>query len=67
MVTSMTILNGRIWGKSKTLDRRRIIKGRDGANPVSKNNYIKKLIRIPAATALPITPATFGAIACISK
>jgi hypothetical protein len=29
--------------------------------------YIRKLSRIPAATAEPITPATFGPIACISK
>lgn len=33
----------------------------------SINHPIKKERRIPAATALPITPATFGAIACISK
>jgi hypothetical protein len=31
------------------------------------NCYDKKLSRIPAATALPITPATFGPMACISK
>jgi hypothetical protein len=30
-------------------------------------SYSRKLSRIPAATAEPITPATFGAIACISK
>ena len=29
--------------------------------------YSKKLINIPAAMAEPITPATFGAIACISR
>lgn len=29
--------------------------------------YIKKLNRIPAATADPITPETLGAIACISR
>src|SRR5690554_7166724 len=29
--------------------------------------YNKKLIIIPAATAEPITPETFGAIACINK
>ena len=29
--------------------------------------YIKNPNRIPAATAEPITPATFGPIACISK
>lgn len=29
--------------------------------------YIRKLRRIPAATAEPITPETLGAIACISK
>ena len=30
-------------------------------------SYIKNPSRIPAATAEPITPATFGPIACISK
>jgi|GEM_PF-3131839 len=29
--------------------------------------YIKKLSKIPAATAEPITPATLGAMACISR
>ncbi len=29
--------------------------------------YIKKLNKIPAATAEPITPETLGAIACINK
>ena len=29
--------------------------------------YFKKLNNIPAATALPTTPATFGPIACIIK
>lgn len=29
--------------------------------------YSKKLNKIPAATADPITPETFGAMACISK
>jgi hypothetical protein len=29
--------------------------------------YPRKLSRIPAATAEPITPATFGAIACIRR
>lgn len=33
----------------------------------SINHPMKNERRIPAATALPITPATFGAIACISK
>ena len=31
------------------------------------NFYFKKLNNIPAATALPTTPATFGPIACIIK
>ncbi|SDB82997.1 hypothetical protein SAMN05216323_100247 [Williamwhitmania taraxaci] len=30
-------------------------------------DYDRKLSKIPAATALPITPATFGPMACISK
>ena len=30
-------------------------------------NYAKKLSKRPAATALPITPATLGPIACMSK
>ncbi len=34
---------------------------------IEKPLYNKKLSRIPAATALPITPETFGAIACISR
>lgn len=29
--------------------------------------YIRKLSSVPAATAEPITPATLGAMACISK
>lgn len=29
--------------------------------------YIKNPNKIPAATAEPITPATFGPIACINK
>ena len=29
--------------------------------------YIKKLSNIPAPTADPITPETFGAMACISR
>ena len=29
--------------------------------------YARKLNKIPAATAEPITPATFGPMACISK
>jgi len=35
--------------------------------PESFFPYIKKLIITPAATADPITPDTFGAIACINK
>ena len=31
------------------------------------NYYPSMLRRIPAATAEPITPATFGPIACINK
>lgn len=31
------------------------------------NDYPKKLSRIPAATAEPITPATLGPIACIRR
>ena len=34
---------------------------------VIMRNYKRKLIKIPAATAEPITPATFGAIACIKR
>ena len=30
-------------------------------------DYIKNPSKIPAATAEPITPATFGPIACINK
>lgn len=30
-------------------------------------SYPKKPNKIPAATAEPITPATFGPIACINK
>src|SRR5690554_7071333 len=32
-----------------------------------KNNQLRSLIITPAATAEPITPATFGPIACISR
>ena len=31
------------------------------------SDYPRKLRRMPAATAEPMTPATFGAIACISR
>ena len=33
----------------------------------SHANQPKMLMRMPAATALPITPATLGPIACISR
>ncbi len=32
-----------------------------------KKYYIKNPNKIPAATAEPITPATFGPMACINK
>lgn len=32
-----------------------------------QSSYFKKASNIPAATAEPITPATFGPIACINK
>jgi hypothetical protein len=31
---------------------------------LNRNGYSRKLIMMPAATADPITPATFGAMAC---
>ena len=31
------------------------------------SNYARNARRIPAATALPITPATLGPIACINR
>lgn len=34
---------------------------------IKEGFYIKKLNKVPAATAEPITPDTFGAIACISR
>jgi hypothetical protein len=34
---------------------------------LNKKVYIKKLIMMPAATAEPITPATFGAMACMIR
>ena len=34
---------------------------------LGQTDYIKNPSKIPAATAEPITPATFGPIACINK
>ena len=34
---------------------------------VVSTDYIRKPSKIPAAIAEPITPATFGPIACISR
>lgn len=33
----------------------------------NQQHYIRKLISIPADTADPITPATLGAMACMSR
>ena len=43
---------------------------RNGETPfkiICSINYIKNPSKIPAATAEPITPATFGPMACINK
>ena len=43
---------------------------RNGETPfkiICSKDYIKNPSKIPAATAEPITPATFGPIACINK
>src|SRR5690554_4281992 len=48
-------------------DKRKPRRSRVLYNYSSENNQLRSLIITPAATAEPITPATFGPIACISR
>ena len=56
-------------GKYKILKKRRytLLKVYLRYKHICYIDYPKKLSKIPAATADPITPATFGPIACINK